>query len=92
MSKASVSTKFRRVDVDEIDENQFCDEQSEDVSSSSGPDEGEVNSLLASKKNSDALKIVLANPPLQTKSQAAKATAIGGLGTIVRVLADRKTV
>jgi len=48
MSKASVSTKFRRVDVDEIDENQFCDEQSEDVSSSSGPDEGEVNSLLAS--------------------------------------------
>jgi hypothetical protein len=46
MSKASVSTKFRGVDVDAL-ENQFDDEQGEDVSSG-GPDEGEVNSLLAS--------------------------------------------
>ncbi|KXJ29584.1 actin-related protein 2/3 complex subunit 5-C [Exaiptasia diaphana] len=149
MSKASASTKFRVVDVDAL-ENQFEDEQGEDVGSS-GPDEGEVNSLLASKKNCDALKIVLADPPLQTKNKAAKdkafqlvmrvlnatkaneieqaikgldnrgvdilmkyiyrgfsepsdnncaillswhekATAIGGLGCIVRVLADRKTV
>ncbi|XP_031568925.1 actin-related protein 2/3 complex subunit 5-C-like isoform X2 [Actinia tenebrosa] len=149
MSKAKESTKFRKVDVDAL-ENQFDDEQGEDVSSG-GPDEGEVNSLLASKKNCDALKLVLANPPLQTKNQAAKdkafqlvmrvlsatkaneidqaikgldtkgidilmkylyrgfsepsdnncgilltwhekALAAGGLGSIVRVLADRKTV
>lgn len=46
MSKASASTKFRVVDVDAL-ENQFEDDQGEDVGSS-GPDEGEVNSLLAS--------------------------------------------
>ena len=45
MSKSSQSTKFRGVDVDELDENKFQDEGDED-SGQSGPDEGEVNNLL----------------------------------------------
>ena len=45
MSKASQSTKFRGVDVDELDENKFQDEGDED-SGQSGPDEGEVSNLL----------------------------------------------
>lgn len=45
MSKASQSTKFRGVDVDELDENKFQDDGDED-SGQSGPDEAEVNNLL----------------------------------------------
>lgn len=45
MSKASQSTKFRGVDVDELDENTFQDDGDED-SGQSGPDEGEVSNLL----------------------------------------------
>lgn len=45
MSKSSQSTKFRGVDVDELDENTFQDDGDED-SGQSGPDEGEVKNLL----------------------------------------------
>ena len=45
MAKASLSTQFRKVDVDELDENQFQDDQAED-SAESGPNEGEVNNLI----------------------------------------------
>ena len=45
MSKSSQSTKFRKVDIDELDENNFQDEQVEEVGPS-GPDEGEVNNFL----------------------------------------------
>ena len=45
MAKASLSTQFRKVDVDELDENLFQDEQGED-GTESGPNESEVNSLI----------------------------------------------
>lgn len=45
MAKASLSTQFRKFDVDELDENIFRDEQGED-SSESGPNESEVNNLI----------------------------------------------
>ena len=45
MAKSSQSTKFRGVDVDELDENKFQDEGDED-SGQSGPDENEVNNFL----------------------------------------------
>ncbi|EDO44235.1 predicted protein [Nematostella vectensis] len=71
MSKSSQSTQFRKVDIDELDENRFDDEQV-DEGGMTGPDEGEVNSLLMSKKNGEALKAVLANPPVLSKNQAVK--------------------
>ncbi|XP_067057831.1 actin-related protein 2/3 complex subunit 5-C-like [Acropora muricata] len=150
MAKSAQSTKFRGVDIDELDENKFQDEGEED-SGQSGPDEAEVNNLLLQKKNAEALKTVLTNAPIMSKNQAnkdkafalimrvltaVKATeiekavntldkngqdvlmkyiyrgfaepsdgssavlltwhekvlAVGGLGSIVRVLTDRKTV
>jgi hypothetical protein len=45
MAKASLSTQFRKVDVDELDENQFQDDQAEDATES-GPNESEVNNLI----------------------------------------------
>ncbi len=45
MAKASLSTQFRKVDVDELDENQFEDDQGEDAAES-GPNESEVTNLI----------------------------------------------
>lgn len=45
MSKNTVSDKFRRVDVDEYDENKFVDEE-DGGENQCGPDEGEVDSFL----------------------------------------------
>lgn len=45
MSKSTISDKFRKVDVDEYDENKFVDE--EDAGENQcGPDEAEVEALL----------------------------------------------
>ncbi|XP_038045312.1 actin-related protein 2/3 complex subunit 5-B-like [Patiria miniata] len=149
MSKNTGRTQFRKVDVDEYDENNYQDEQTDEEGK--GPDEAEVQSFLNQKNYEEALKAVLRNPPLGSKNPAVKdkafqlvmrvltafktndvekavngldpdtidvlmkfiykgfsyptenssailltwhekAYAVGGLGSIVRVLTDRKTV
>ena len=45
MSKSSLSDRFRKVDVDEYDENKFVDEE-EGGENQGGPDESEVDGLL----------------------------------------------
>ncbi|XP_077868661.1 actin-related protein 2/3 complex subunit 5-C-like [Saccoglossus kowalevskii] len=86
MAKNTGSSKFRKVDVDEYDENKYEDDQTGEVAG--GPDEGEVMSYLNQGKNSDALHAVLRDAPIGSKNQAVKDKA---MMLVLRVLTAFKT-
>lgn len=86
MSKNTGASKFRKVDVDQFDEDRFVDQEEEDQGEQ-GPNEGEVNGLLAKDKYQEALVYVLTNAPVTSKNQAVKDKA---LGLVVRVLTSFK--
>ncbi|XP_003387054.1 PREDICTED: actin-related protein 2/3 complex subunit 5-like [Amphimedon queenslandica] len=73
MSKVTLSTEFRKVDVDELDEEKYQDEpEGGDDSDSIASREAEVKKFISGGKNFEALKAALADPPLQTKDEKAK--------------------
>ncbi|KAL8598144.1 Actin-related protein 2/3 complex subunit 5 [Nucella lapillus] len=61
MAKNTGASRFRKVDVDQYDDDKFVDESEVDVDSG---------------KNQDALKLVLNSAPLESKNQAVKDRAV----------------
>lgn len=70
MSKNTGACKFRKVDVDQFDEDKYHDEVTEEQEK--GPNVSEVTNLLNSGKNTDALTHLLNNPPMVTKNNVVK--------------------
>jgi len=75
MSKNTSSSAFRKIDVDQYNEDNFKDDEQENQPLG-GIDEGEINQLLLTQKNCDALKICLENAPLFSKNQQVKEQAL----------------
>jgi actin related protein 2/3 complex subunit 5 len=87
MSKNTGASKFRKVNVDEYDEENFQDNEDTDVSEV-GPNENEVVNFLNQSKNVDALKAVLQNPLQGGKDKRMKDKIVQ---LVVRVLTAFKT-
>ncbi|TSN03391.1 Actin-related protein 2/3 complex subunit 5 [Bagarius yarrelli] len=75
MSKNTVSDRFRKVDVDEYDENKFVDEEEKGG-------ENQLGNMMG------ALQAALKNPPINTKNQIVKDRAEG---LVLKVLTAYKT-
>lgn len=68
MSKNTGASQFRKVDVDQFDEDKFVDDAAEDANDVVA--DAEVNKLLTAGKNQDALKLLLSNPPTNGNKEA----------------------
>ncbi|KAG5676354.1 hypothetical protein PVAND_006196 [Polypedilum vanderplanki] len=86
MAKNTSSSAFRKIDVDQYNEDNFKDDEQENQPLG-GIDEGEINQLLLKQKNNDALKKCLENAPIFSKNQQSKDQA---LQVILRVLLSIK--
>ncbi|KAL1484055.1 hypothetical protein MTO96_032795 [Rhipicephalus appendiculatus] len=88
MSKNTESSAFRKIDIDQYNEDNYKEEEGLDAQSPpAGPDEQEVNHLLNQypfsvylisvrlRKTVDALKIILKTAPIGSKCQSVKDAA-----------------
>jgi actin related protein 2/3 complex subunit 5 len=75
MAKNTESNAFRTVDVDQYNEDNYKEEEVVEPTTL-GPNEADINNLLAQNKNIDALKNVLSNAPLGSKDPAAKQASL----------------
>uniref|UniRef100_A0A2M4C262 Actin-related protein 2/3 complex subunit 5 n=1 Tax=Anopheles marajoara TaxID=58244 RepID=A0A2M4C262_9DIPT len=89
MAKNTSSSAFRKIDVDQYNEDNFKEDEADQGSSGTiVPDEAEINTLLNQGRNIDALKTVLQNAPLLCKNQQVKDNA---LNLTLRVLLSIKS-
>ncbi|XP_075737128.1 actin-related protein 2/3 complex, subunit 5 isoform X1 [Rhipicephalus microplus] len=76
MSKNTESSAFRKIDIDQYNEDNYKEEEGLDAQSPpAGPDEQEVNHLLNQGRTVDALKIILKTAPIGSKCQSVKDAA-----------------
>jgi len=84
MAKNTRNTAFRKIDVDEYNEDNYKEEEPVELQSpASGPDENEVTTLINQGKLLEALKNCLRNAPIGSKNQQVKDNA---LAVTLRVL------
>ncbi|KAH8393810.1 hypothetical protein KR215_000617 [Drosophila sulfurigaster] len=87
MAKNTSSSAFRKIDVDQYNEDNFREDDGVD-SAAAGPDENEITSLLTKGKSVEALLSALQNAPLRCKNQHVKDNA---LNITLRVLLSIKS-
>lgn len=75
MAKNTSNAEFRKIDIDQYNEDNFKDDEQENQQLG-GIDEGEINQLLTKQKNCEALKICLENAPLFSKNPQVKEQAM----------------
>ena len=73
MSKNTSSSAFRKIDVDQFNEDNFKDDDGpvQDVGFA-GVNESEIANLLTKGNAGDALKLLLSSAPIGSKNQADK--------------------
>lgn len=89
MSKNTASNAFRKIDVDQFNEDNFKDDElPADSGSGRGVSQQEVQNLLSSNKHSQALKLVLQTSPavISTNNPAKDPT----LALMIKVLTSIK--
>ncbi|KAI5641512.1 ARP2/3 complex 16 kDa subunit (p16-Arc) domain-containing protein [Phthorimaea operculella] len=75
MAKNTSSSAFRKIDIDQYNEDNFKEDEA-DQSGPTGPDEGEVSALLNQGRFIEALRLVLNNAPLGSSNQQVKDNAL----------------
>jgi len=95
MAKNTGASKFRRVDVDQYNEDNYQEDAGDDGVNGVGVeelDEGQVSSLLSSGKNVEALQLLLSHPPIATKDQAAKDRAFALVAKVMMSFKGEKNI
>ncbi|XP_013134045.1 PREDICTED: actin-related protein 2/3 complex subunit 5 [Papilio polytes] len=75
MAKNTSSSAFRKIDIDQYNEDNFKEDEAES-SGPTGPDEGEICALLNQGRYIEALKLVLGNAPVGSTNQQVKDNAL----------------
>jgi len=76
MSKNTLSSQFRKIDVDSLAEDVFKDDETTDaLGAANGVDEKEVSILINSGKHSEALKAMLSSSAISSKNSVVKDNA-----------------
>ena len=82
MSKNTSSNAFRKIDVDQFNEDNFKDEETPQDAGFAGVNESEVSNLLSKGNAGEALKLLLSSAPIGSKNQADKVCLLSKLGDV----------